>query len=278
MDAEDERDGGFFREEQSMEERSGHQVPDCINNAVTDGCILAAETENAIHYNKRHGLNLLLAYCRLIEFLQRFVPTLKLWFEELKRRKMVSRAVGWKLFLPEFLYRNEILSVYITGNKQISYKQINRYIAVDTERLQELWLLDTKRILSCDQMTGPFISNLSQMYSANELIKVLHRNRRFDDEKTVSENFSANPSFYYFYRDDLTFFSIAWNAYDRRCHFANAPGDGHGIQLHSRRQMNKHLHSGLKTRKEVMMYSRIDAAELEVARLKKILNDNNISY
>ena len=205
MNVDQEREGGFIRDEQYEEEEDDElEHPQDIEAELDEGIALATATRNAIVYNSGGRRNLLIAYCRLIEFLQDFTPNLKAWHYQLKRQKLSS--IGWKKFMPQFLYQNGILTVHITGNEMRTYKTIKRWIDTDTQRVKELWMLDKRRILPCDEMAGPYISDISQMYSANEFIKLLTANPRFDADKTVAENFAANPSFYYFYRNDLTFY------------------------------------------------------------------------
>ncbi len=123
-------------------------------------------------------------------------------------------------------------------------------------------------ILACDEMEGPFITSNRQLYRAGELLKLLKRDRGWDESLTVRDNFRNNRHWYYFYALDLPFHRISWNDYDREVFMAENPEAarrrGELVVRDRKKKCN-----GFMNRKEIRMQKVINSLETQVENQKK---------
>eukprot|EP01084_Bolivina_argentea_P305900 528490_1 len=237
--------------------------------ATQNGNLLAIDTLNKDDKKKETTRNYFVALCALVLFLQLFIPQLKNMWALFKKQKIVTEK--FTLFMPRFLYANDILTEQLTGSQQIGYKQIKRYQKIKVGRVKELWAIAQGKwapILPCDKLKGPFISGLDCLYTANKLVSMLLNNSEFDPTETIKVNFLNNKFMYYYYAEDLTFFRIDYTTYDRKVYFQNNPPDDPDApqDWDSRAAIGKK--TGLKSRKQILQ-------KKQFANLEKIIQQKN---
>eukprot|EP01084_Bolivina_argentea_P171836 297691_1 len=204
---------------------------------------------------------------------------IKEWHGYLKKLKITSDK--FTLWMPEFLYRNNWVDVFVTNMNELGYKQLKRYSFVEG-KAYDLWDLHTINglVLPCDRLHGPFISNNTQIYQCHTLLNMIRREQsEWDESLTVVQNFQRNPDWMYWYGDILPFYTIWSNAHDRRCYF-QSNADARGARNVASRNDNKQKSSKFMTKKEFFFQNKINGLEndLEKAHEEITRKENVIQY
>eukprot|EP01083_Nonionella_stella_P002642 7556_1 len=245
------------------------------------GITICNDTERKIRHHRNSSISVFNAFITLIIFLKDFIPKLKsayeLWAAQRLPRVM---GVSWKEFACPFLYANNILKISVT-HFMWSYTTLGRYLKIQVPLVEELWGLTGAAILPCDRFVGPFISKITQLYSANELVKMIVKHPAYDSNKTMRRNFIAKRCLNYYYANDLPFHYIIVNKYDRKLFFeANArdiANQGGVAQFDSRQDIEKKRSRSLKDRNAIRYEQMIERKEHQIEKLERQIERKDIT-
>ncbi len=245
------------------------ELDDCFNK-----CGVACAAKNAQQLASQNYFRHLLG---LWELIHGAWEPLKALHKKLRQKKAVEPP--FTLWVSDFLYSNNILSITVTDGKEIKYKQIKRYVSLPFDKVRQFWELDNSKglILPCDVLVGPFIANNRQLFSAGQLYKLMASEQsNFDESLTLVNNCRSMPHLLYYYSDILPFQMIKFNKYDRKIYFAENPSQsGRRADLVVRQPKNGNK---LSNRHVVRLQSaidklknKVDSQEQEIIRKERVL-------